>query len=182
MIEEGDRSEYLKLMSMYTMLLAQAEQDSIVVDVEILDDDEQPDASLNDTTKLDITYEYLDVNVNENEIIPDHAAPIKADLESHAHSGADPGFLNTIFDKIPNPFSWMFNGDVSNDTDTFEWEGPQSAPLFAEDLRGRGLPRNTSEPEVEEQNTGNANGDGHAHDHNHDQQTVVYDSHANGGG
>ena len=31
LVEEGDQSEYLKLMTMYTMLLAQAEEESVPI-------------------------------------------------------------------------------------------------------------------------------------------------------
>ena len=33
LVEEGDQSEYLKLMTMYTMLLAQAEEENVPVDL-----------------------------------------------------------------------------------------------------------------------------------------------------
>ena len=33
LVEEGDQSEYLKLMTMYTMLLAQAQEESVPVDL-----------------------------------------------------------------------------------------------------------------------------------------------------
>ena len=33
LVEEGDQSEYLKLMTMYTMLLAQAEEENVLVDL-----------------------------------------------------------------------------------------------------------------------------------------------------
>ena len=59
--EEGDRDEYLKLMSMYTMVLSQAEEveEEIIIDL--------PKEDLNSTEYLDIEYEYV-VNVSINKI------------------------------------------------------------------------------------------------------------------
>ena len=62
--EEGDRDEYLKLMSMYTMVLSQAEEESIEVDFT----DENENNNSTELADYVIEYEYLNVNVSINEI------------------------------------------------------------------------------------------------------------------
>lgn len=63
-VEEGDREEYLKLMSMYTMLLSQADEEAIVVDVEVVDDGNDANDD-NVTTLIDFTYEYEDLEEDD---------------------------------------------------------------------------------------------------------------------
>ena len=76
--EEGDRDEYLKLMSMYTMVLSQAEEveEEIIIDL--------PKEDLNSTEYLDIEYEYV-VNVSINEI-QDVFKPEEAHANGHQES------------------------------------------------------------------------------------------------
>jgi hypothetical protein len=81
-VEEGDKQEYLKLMSMYTMLLVQAEEESISLDISDMIIEPVPGA-VNYSTEagtIDIVYEYEDIS--ENEIETDTSSSTYGDLLS----------------------------------------------------------------------------------------------------
>lgn len=62
-VEEGDREEYLKLMTMYTMLLAQASEDTVAVNLDYEDGENEPISSFEERenpqlSKDDSAYDY----------------------------------------------------------------------------------------------------------------------------